>query len=94
MASTSKIVSGILAAAVTSYFMNWCSLRGVDFKILGVDSEIVKSSLIGTLSGIFIGFTPHNFVQSVVAAILFIRGSWRKIEDAATTKNLPDEEQK
>ena len=93
MSSTSKIVSGILAAATTSYFMNWCSLHGVDFKILGVDSEIVKSSLIGTLSGAFIGFTPQNFVQSVVSVIVFLRGSWKKIEDAAT-ENLPDEAQK
>lgn len=88
-----KIVSGILAAGLSSYLMNWFSLHGVDFEALGFPSELVKASLIGTLTGVFVGLTPHNFVQYVVAAIYFVRRSYRKIVSAATTDQLPIEEE-
>jgi len=86
-----KIVSGILAAGLSSYLMNWFSLHGVDFEALGFPSEMVKASLIGTLTGLFVGLTPHNFVQYVIAVIYFIRTSYRKIVSAATTDKLPTE---
>lgn len=84
-----KIVAGILAAGVTSYIMNWCSLHGINFQTFGVDSEIVKSTLIGTIAGVFVGFTPAHLVQDIIDAILFIRSSYRKICNAATTDDLP-----
>jgi hypothetical protein len=89
-----KIVSGILAAGLTSYFMNWCSLKGVNFALFGVDSEIVKSTLIGSLAGVFVGLTPQHIVQEIVDAILFLRSSYRKICKAATTEDIPEEVQK
>ena len=86
----SKVVAGIIAAGVTSYLMNWCSLHGVDFKVFGLDSELIKSSLVGTIAGTVIGFTPKNIVQDIVNIIIFVRLSYRKITSAATSENIPE----
>lgn len=83
-----KIVAGILAAGTTSYIMNWCSLNGIDFAVLGVDSEIVKASLIGTLSGVFVGLTPQHVVQETIDIILFVRASYQRIVQAATSDKI------
>lgn len=88
-----KIVAGILAAGATSYIMNWFSLHGVNFEVFGVDSEIVKSSLIGTLAGVFVGLTPQHLVQNIVSFIYFIRQSYRDIISAATTDKIPTDEE-
>lgn len=83
----SKIIAGILAAGITSYTMNWFSLHGVDFKTLGMDSEVVKASLIGTIAGTIVGFTPQNFVEAIKDGILFGRASLKKWEDALNGKD-------
>lgn len=77
----SKIISCVLAAAISGYFMNYASLHGVNFEELGVSSEIVKSTLVGMVAGFFATLTPKNFVSSVRDTILFVRDalmSWRK----------------
>lgn len=58
-----RVLAGVLAASISSWFLTWCSLRGVDFKTLGVDSEFVKSSITGTLVGFFIA--PDSFFAMI-----------------------------
>lgn len=78
----SKPIAGALAAGLAGYAVNWCSLRGIDFHMLGVDSEIVKSTLVGTLSGFLISFTPDAFIQDIVDIIRWCKSSAKKIDDA------------
>jgi hypothetical protein len=66
-----RIFTGILAGFVSSYVLNQCSLHGVDFKTMGVDSEIVKSGLEGTIVGFLMA--PKNLVYATVDGILFVR---------------------
>ncbi len=77
-----KVGASVIAAWVASYIMTQCSLRGVDFSILGFSSEIVKSTIIGVLSGFFTWLSPKNFVQSVTDAIVFSRNAIKEWRDA------------
>lgn len=77
-----KTGAAILAAMCASYFMTQMSLKGVNFETLGVSSEVCKSIIIGTLTGIFAELTPKNFVDSVKEGILFIRAAAKSWRDA------------
>lgn len=78
----SKVVAGIISAGLASYAMNWFSLHGVDFSIWKVNSEVVKSTIEGTLVGSLVGLTPHSFVQEVASIIIFCKSAWKTWRDA------------
>ena len=82
-----KVGASIVAAWVASYIMTQASLHGVDFSLLGVSSEIVKSTIIGVLSGFFTWLTPKAFVQSVTNAIVFGRQTIKQWHQALTSNN-------
>lgn len=84
-----KTISGIAIAILSSYFVNWLSLRGMDFKTLGVDSELIKASIVGTLTGSFVAFTPQNIVAQIVDIIRFLKNARKQITDEL---NKPDQE--
>ena len=66
-----RMISGAIAGGISSYILTQCSLRGVNFTELGVDSEIVKSSITGVIVGFVV--TPKNLVYTIVDGILFVR---------------------
>lgn len=79
-----KIGASIVAAWAASYLMTQLSLHGVNFTELGVPSEIVKSTLVGTLVGFFTWISPSNLVDSVTEAIVFCKDAiseWKKALD-------------
>ena len=85
-----QIGASILAAFSASYLMNRFSLRGIDFEVLGFSSELVKSTIIGTLSGFFTWISPTHVVQAVTDAILFVRKALKQWHDAINNPNLGD----
>ena len=85
----SKVIAGVVAAGCTSYFMNWCSLRGVDFEALGVSSELVKSTIIGSVSGTLVGLTPDSIVQDIIDLIVWVKTSVKRIKDACNARMQP-----
>lgn len=66
-----RLIVSALVGAFTSYMLNKASLHGVDFEALGVSSELIKSSLIGTITGLVAA--PRNIVFALRDGILFIR---------------------
>lgn len=80
-----KIVSGIIAGILTSYLMNQASLHGINFELLGVSSELVKSTIDGSLVGIIIGLTPSHFVAAICDAKVFIKTSFKQISEAGNS---------
>lgn len=74
-----KVGAAILSGIVTTYIMNKASLHGVDFTLLGIPSELVKSTIDGTIIGTLVGFTPAHFVAGILDGVVFVRTSWRKI---------------
>ena len=83
-----KLIVGFLAAWGASYIMTQLSLSGVNFELMGVDSEIVKSTIIAQLVTLFISITPRNVVEYVRDSIIFVRRSWKEWKDAATSNNI------
>lgn len=73
-----KIVSGIVAGIMTTYIMNQASLHGVNFQLLGISSEFIKSAIDGCLIGVFVGLTPTHFAAAVTDAIVFVKTTWRQ----------------
>ena len=71
-----KIGASIVAAWVASYIMTQFSLHGFDFAVLGFSSELVKSTIIGTLVGFFTWLTPQHLVQEITSAIVFCKSAW------------------
>lgn len=70
---------GALAALCATYSMNWLSLRGIDFKVLDISSELVKATIIGHLVWFFTWITPKNFVGAVRDGLRFVHdatASW------------------
>jgi hypothetical protein len=75
-----KVGASIASAWLASYCMTQLSLHGVDFAELGVSSEIVKSTVIGTLVGFFTWLTPQNIVNEITSIIIFCKNAikqWR-----------------
>jgi len=79
-----KTGAAIISAFVASFIMTQLSLSGVNFEVMGISSEIVKSLIIGHLVGFFTWLTPTNFVMGVRSAILFVRSALKSWHDAAT----------
>lgn len=72
------------AAICTTYSMNWLSLRGVDFQVLGVPSELVKSGIEGLMLGFFAWITPDHAVDAMVESILWCRRAVARVWSAIT----------
>ena len=79
-----KTGAAIISAFVASFIMTQLSLSGVNFEVMGVSSEIVKSLIIGHLVGFFTWLTPTSFVMAVRGGILFVRSAFKSWHDAAT----------
>lgn len=76
----------MLAAIISSYVMTQLSLAGVDFTAFGVDSELVKSTIIGQLVIFFGWATPTNIIHFIKTAIAFIYESIDGIRRASHGK--------
>ena len=77
-----KIGAAFLAAWGASYIMTQMSLHGVDFKVMGVDSEIVKSTIIAHLVTFFVWATPRNLLAWFIGVIRAIKDAIHQIKDA------------
>ena len=86
-----RIVIGVFAGFFSSYLLNQCSLHGIDFKTAGVDSEVVKSALQGTVIGLLVA--PRNIVYSVVDGILFVRFFFTNVWKAIRYGKKVDEQE-
>lgn len=84
-----RIVCGMVASGFSGWFLNFLSLHGVDFKVLGVDSEFVKSSIESTLTGI--GTAPECIPLAIAGIIVSLRLACRTIRDAFTKPLPPDD---
>ena len=82
-----KLGAAMAASWGASYAMTQLSLHGVDFTEFGVNSEIVKSTIVGGLVGAFTWATPHNLVQSITNAILFCKNAVKQWSDALKNPN-------
>ena len=80
----SKLVACIIASGCASYAMNWFSLHGVDFSQMGMDSEFVKSTIVGAVTGFLAGITPNSVLATITNAITWFRTARTEIRDAAT----------
>lgn len=79
----SSISQAMFAAIISSYVMTRLSLAGVDFTTLGMDSELVKATIVGQLVVFFAWATPKNVVSFIRASILFVRNSYVSLRQAA-----------
>lgn len=72
-----RLVVGFISGGLTSYILTQCSLRGVDFSTSGIDSEIIK----GTINGTIVGFVvaPRNIIYTLCDGILFVRFAARTL---------------
>lgn len=77
-----RILAGVVAAWISSWFLTWCSLRGVDFKTFGIDSELVKSSITGSLVGFFIA--PDTLFAGIRDFIIWLVDWYKSLRQAAT----------
>lgn len=77
-----KVGSGIISGLLASYIMNQASLHGVDFQLLGISSELIKSSIEGLLVGVFVWMTPSHFAAAVTDGIVFIKATAKQWRDA------------
>lgn len=79
-----RVACGVVASGVSGWVLNWFSLHGVDFKVLGIDSEFVKSSIESTLTGLFVA--PECIPLAIAGTILGIRKGfriiWRSVTEA------------
>jgi hypothetical protein len=82
-----KVGASVVAAWLGSYTMTQLSLHGVNFEELGVSSEIVKSTIIGTLVGFITWASPSNFVHVLIDIIIFCKDSIRQIRSAINNPN-------
>lgn len=77
-----KVGAAILSGIFCSYVMNQASLHGVNFQLLGVPSEAVKSTIDGTMTGLLVGLTPTHFVASITDAIIFVKTTAKQWKQA------------
>lgn len=76
-----RVLAGVLAGAIASWSLTWCSLHGVDFKTFGVDSEVVKGGLTGTLVGVFTA--PDTLLMSVRDVLIWAYNWVKTLKRAA-----------
>ena len=84
-----RIVLGACASATSGFVLTWASLHGIDFKTFGINSEVVKSGIEGTLTGIFVA--PECIPLAIAGVIYGVRLSGRTIM-GGFTKPLPPEQ--
>lgn len=82
-----RIIFGVIASGITSWSLNFASLHGVDFKTFGINSEIIKSTIESTLTGVFIA--PECIPLAIAGVIVGIRLGLRTIVNAFTEKLPP-----
>lgn len=82
-----KLGAAIVASWAASYAMTQFSLHGVDFTEFGVNSEIVKSTIVGALVGLFTWASPSHLVGAVSNVILFVKGAMKQWRDALKNPN-------
>lgn len=92
-----KFASALICGWLASYILNQFSLHGVNFEMANtipgvtVSSEVVKSTLEGSLEAIVVVLTPNHFVAFIVDAIVWVRRNYKKIFDAAHDPLPPQE---
>lgn len=79
-----RLAAGAVAGGFSSYLLTQLSLHGVDFRELGIDSEIVKSTITGFLVGIVVA--PRNIIFTLRDSILFCRFACKVLWDAIMGK--------
>lgn len=77
-----QIGSAFISTIMATYIINQASLHGVNFELLGISSELVKSSMEGLLISGLVWATPSHFIAAIVDAIVFIKTSWKQIASA------------
>lgn len=82
-ASKSKIICSVLAGIVANYFMNYASLRGVNFETFGIPSEMIKSALVGAWAGFFAWVTPNNVRSAARDALIWLWETRKILKKAA-----------
>lgn len=82
--SARQYLAVYLSVGISAFSMNWLSLHGVDFKVFGVPSEVVKATIESHLVLFFMWLSADHIVESAVGSLIWIRISWRKIIAAAT----------
>jgi len=80
-AGLSRAFAGAIAGGFTSWFLTWCSIHGVDFKTFGVDSELIKGGITGTLTGIFVA--PDTLVFALRDFFIWCHTSFNILRQAA-----------
>lgn len=75
-----RIATGIISGGISTYMLNYLSLKGVDFKTFGVDSEMVKSAIDGTIVGVV--SAPSNLVYTLRDGILWVRFACKTLWNA------------
>lgn len=75
-----RIVTASISGGISTYILNYFSLKGVDFKTLGIDSEMVKAGIDGTIVGVV--SAPDNLVYTLRDGILWIRFACKTLWDA------------
>ena len=83
-----RIVLGACASATSGFVLTWASLHGVDFKTLGINSEVVKSGIEGTLTGIFVA--PECIPLAIAGVIYGCRKGFRIIWQSVTSPLPPE----
>lgn len=69
-----RIFVGAICSSITSYFLTYCSLHGVDFATLGISSEMVKGGIVGSITGFIIA--PITFIYKLRDMVLWFRRAW------------------
>lgn len=77
-----KLVTGFIATGISIYTMNYFSLHGINFQLMGVDSEIVKASIIALVTTFLTWLTPQHVVDKITAAIVFLKRAKQQINNA------------
>lgn len=83
-----RILLGVTASSTTSWMLTFGSLHGIDFTTLGISSEVIKSTITGGLTGVFVA--PECIPLAIAGCILSLRLANRTIKNALT-KDLPPE---
>lgn len=86
-----RVMLGVASSAVTSFLLTWCSLHGYDFKTLGVDSEGIKSTITGSITGVAVA--PECIPMAIAAFIIYWRKAGRIISKSVTEELPPDQKE-
>lgn len=73
-----------LSTGISAFAMNFASLHGVDFKVLGIPSEVVKAMIESHMVLFFMWVSADHIVDSITGGIIWMRRAGRKIWGAFT----------